>query len=365
MIKWKIAIIGTRGIPAKYGGFETFAEELSVRLAEFGVNMTVFCDKDSFNSSKYKNVNLVFVTCTKTQNPILYYLKSIIIALKHYDIIYVTGTGGSFFYIFNIFFNKKIITNNDGIEYNRAKWNSIKKAYIYLSEFLAVKLSNYIIADSNGIYDYLTKKYPRAKNKIKVIEYGSYINDQECDINILSKYKLVYEGYYLIVARLEPENNIDIIINGFINSNSPHRLIVIGTILQNEYNKALLKTDNSRVVFLGGIYDKIELKNIRKGCLAYFHGHSAGGTNPSLLEAMANSNYIFAHDNVFNREVTSNLADYFINPEDVKNIVDSFEKKNDDETNGVKKQMLNRIKNYYNWERISSEYEKFFDEVNL
>ena len=361
----KIAIVGTRGIPARYGGFETFAEELSIRLAELGTDITVFCDKDSCNSSKYKNVNLVFVTCTKTHNPILYYLNSIVKALKHYDIIYVTGTGGSYFYIFNIFTNKIIITNNDGIEYNRAKWNSIKKAYIYFSEFLAVKLSNHIIADSNGIYDYLTKKYPKAKNKIKVIEYGSYINEEECDSNILSKYKLIHKGYYLVVARLEPENNIDIIIKGFLNSNSQHKLIVIGNILINEYNKALLKTADSRVVFLGGIYDKIELKNLRKGCLAYFHGHSAGGTNPSLLEAMANSNYIFAHDNVFNREVTDNLADYFMNPEDVKNIVNSFEKKNDDEKNGVKKQMLNRIKNYYNWERISFEYEKFFDEVNL
>jgi glycosyltransferase involved in cell wall biosynthesis len=362
--KKKIAIIGTRGIPAKYGGFETFAEELSVRLAELGINITVFCDKDSFNSSKYKNVNLVFVTYTKTQNPILYYLKSIVEALKHYDIIYVTGTGGSFFYFINLIYRKIIVTNNDGIEYNRAKWNSIKKAYIYLSEILAVKLSNYIIADSNGIYDYLTKKYSRAKNKIKVIEYGAYINEEECDINILSKYKLIYEGYYLVVARLEPENNIDIIIKGFLNSNSQHKLIVIGNILQNDYNKALLKTDNNRVVFLGGIYDKLELKNIRKGCLSYFHGHSAGGTNPSLLEAMANSNYIFAHDNVFNREVTDNHADYFINPEDVIAIVNSFEKKNDDEKNEIKKQMLNRIKNYYNWERIAYEYEKFFNEVN-
>lgn len=361
----KIAIIGTRGIPAKYGGFETFVEELSVMLVVLGIDITVFCDKDSFKLSKYKNVNLVYVTCTKTQNPILYYFKSIVEALRHYDIIYVTGTGGSFFYIFNNFFNKIIITNNDGIEYNRAKWNAVKKAYIFFSEILAVKLSNHIIADSNGIYDYLTKKYPKAKNKIKVIEYGSYINEQECDINILSKYKLIREGYYLVVARLEPENNIDIIIKGFLNSNSQHKLIVIGNILKNEYNKALLKTENNRVVFLGGIYDKIDLKNLRKGCLAYFHGHSAGGTNPSLLEAMANSNYIFAHDNVFNREVTNNIADYFINSEDVKNVVNSFEKKNDDEKIEIKKQMINRIKNYYNWERIAYEYEKLFNEVNL
>jgi len=211
----------------------------------------------------------------------------------------------------------------------------------------------------------LKNKYLIPKNRIVVIEYGANVNNDECDDKILKKYNLTINNFYLIVARLEPENNIETIVSGFMDSNSEKKLVVVGDKLKTNYCDKLMKNQDERIKFVGGIYNKYELLNIRKGCFAYFHGHSVGGTNPSLLEAMAAGNYIIAHDNIFNREVTDNLVAYFSVAEDIKTIIESFEKQSEYEIKKTKELMLKRINNYYNWDRITNKYINFFDTIGV
>lgn len=352
----KIAIVGTRGIPANYGGFETFAEELSVRLVKNGYYVTVFCEKRSNHFNEFRNVALEFVGISKSKNPIKYYFFSLYKALKEHDIIIITGSTGAIFSPIKLLLNKNsiIITNTDGIEYLRDKWSFIKKIFIRFADFIAAYFSNYLIADSKGIKEHLLTYYKLInKSKVIQIEYGAYPQEFE-EASLIS-------NYYLIVARLEPENNIEMIIKGFLNSDSNKELIIIGNLQETEYVKNLLSYQSSSVKFVGGVYKKDELVKFRSGCFAYFHGHSVGGTNPSLLEAMGCFNITICHDNIFNREVTANNMFYFKNSNELSKIINEFEKFDTQKILSLKKVNYLRIINYYNWDNITYKYLKFLD----
>lgn len=367
MNKKQIGIVGTRGIPANYGGFETFAEELSTLLIQKGYEVNVYCDKSelSFPSKSYKGVSLIYLTTTKTKNPLLYYFYSLWHALKREDIILVTGTGGSLFYILNIFFQKIIITNTDGVESRRAKWTSLKRKFIKLTEYLSVKLSTHLIADSNAITRYLLETYPiLGKTKISTIEYGAYINNS-FDRKCLDKYNLEKNRYYLVVSRLEPENNIKMIIDGYKMTKSSKPLIIIGNINSNDYSKSILIEQTEMIRFLGGIYNPVELSAIRYSAFAYIHGHSVGGTNPSLLEALGSSNISICHDNPFNREVTNNAQLYFSDSIDFKTRIEELEKMDEESISKLKLEAKRRIENYYTWENIATKYSTLFQTLTL
>jgi len=356
----KIGIVGTRGIPAAYGGFETFAQELAPRLISKEIEVIVYCDKNSYDKDNYKGVHLKFLSTTKSDNPLWYYYKSLKIALKEVDIVLVTGTAGSLFYFLNIFYRKKIITNTDGVESRRAKWSFFKKQIIKLTESLAVRFSTALVADSQGITKYLIKEYKAlSPTKIHTIEYGAYVNNNLVE-SVLTKFELKDNGYYLIVSRLEPENNVDMIVKGYLNSNASKPLIIVGGILDSEYVKSLLKFSSSKVRFIGGIYNQEELSGLRYSCSAYLHGHSVGGTNPSLLEALGSSNVCICHDNIFNREVTNEEMMYFKNVDECSERILELENMSDQEIFNVKVKAINRIKDYYNWENISSKYIHLF-----
>ena len=279
MKKKKIAIVGTRGIPAKYGGFETFAEEISERLVTNAIEVTVYCDAAESRPSKLGNVNLAYSGFTKSNNPLKFYYDCINLASKSHDILLVAGTGGSPFYWLPKLRKKKIITNIDGVESRRNKWSFLKKMYIKFSEILSIKFSNVVIADSQGIKDYILQNYDVQKSKVQVIEYGASINHY-FDQQILDKYDIGHNGYYLIVSRLEPENNVHIILEGYEFSQTDKPLIVVGNVTDTTYAQSLLKFKSDKIKFVGGIYDKDALAALRYSCFAYIHGHSVGGTNP-------------------------------------------------------------------------------------
>jgi glycosyltransferase involved in cell wall biosynthesis len=355
----KIGIIGTRGIPANYGGFETFAQEISVRLVEKGFDVTVYCDKSSNKitlPSFYQGVKLRYQRTTKTKNSILFYLDGLIMALKENDIIIVTGSGGSMFYFLNIVARKIIITNTDGIESRRDKWSFIQKKVIKLMETLAIKFSNHIISDSKAISQYIFTNYPKINSKkVSTIEYGAVINDV-CINSFLEKHNLIKNEFYLVVSRLEPENNVHLIIEGFKLAQTEKPLIIVGNILNNEYVNLLLSHQSENIRFIGGIYNNKELCSMRTAAFAYVHGHSVGGTNPSLLEAMGSLNICICHDNVFNREVTDNDQRYFSEPKDFIIIINELENSSYESLELLKNKSMNKIKNYYNWENISNKY---------
>jgi len=361
----KIAIIGTRGIPAKYGGFETFAEEISTLLVRDGFEVSVQCDKDSYDQNRFKGVNLFFSSVTKSDNQLRYYFDGIRWGIRNSDVILAASGAGSFFYFLNLFRRMPIITNPDGLEYKRKKWTLPKRMYLKMSEGLAVRLSDYIIADSEEIKRHLCRSYKSAGKKIRVIEYGSALNTA-INAAVLGKYNLEHNNYYLIVSRLEPENNLQMIIDGYRNAKAQSPLIIIGNINDNQYVTKLVKNNNSENIrFFGGIYDRNELNPIRYSCKAYIHGHSVGGTNPSLLEAMGSGNIILAHDNEFNREVTADGQFYFNSTDQVTERVNNIESLTQDEAEKYKKSSIDRIKDKYNWEIILRKYEDLFAELNI
>lgn len=351
----KIAILGTRGIPAGYGGFETFAEHLSQKLVYFGYDVTVYCEDTDRKPRYFHEVKLEYSKYKKSANPLLFYLDSLWNASKSNTVLIVAGTGGSFFYLIPVVRKVVIMTNVDGLESKRGKWSFFKKLFIKLTERIAVKMSDVVIADSHEIKRYIMHFYKLNDEKVYQIEYGAEINDCS-DAQVLEKYSLKHHGYYLIVARLEPENNIHMIIDGYLRSNSRRILAIIGNIRKTDYINTLLRYRTDKVRFLDGIYDKRELNVLRKSCFAYMHGHSVGGTNPSLLEALGSGNICICHDNPFNREVTDSQMYYFDNQDRLASIIDDLESTEATTLSEKRYFAQSRIINYYNWTSIAEKY---------
>lgn len=354
--KKHIAIIGTRGIPNNYGGFEQLAEYLSVSLTQKGLRVTVYNSSlHPYKNNSYNGVEIV--TCYDPENKIgtvgqfIYDLNCILdCRKKKYDVILQLGYTSSSVWSFLFPKNAKIITNMDGLEWKRSKYNQLTKYFLSIAEKWAVNNSHTLIADSLGIQDYLSKKYNKPST---YIAYGASVFNTPNE-TVLKKYDLTVQQYFTVIARLEPENNIETIIKGYLKSNSKHPLIIIGgtttklgTYLVNSYKHTNIK-------FLGSLYNIDVLNNIRYHSKLYFHGHSVGGTNPSLLEAMASQVLICAHQNIFNQSVLSNNAFYFNDEEDIIKIfnqeIDSKTKKlyiNDN---------LQKIEQQFSWESINNAY---------
>ncbi len=320
----KIAILGTRGIPNHYGGFEQYAELLSVYLAEAGWEVLVYNSSDHpFKESDYKGVQIKHVYDPErrwgTAGQFLYDLGCIWHTRKQgFDIVYQLGYTSSA--VFNFLFPRKttIVTNMDGMEWKRTKYNKWVQKFLRFSEWLAVKMSDHLIADSLGIQAYLEKKY-----KVKAF-YSAYTATVPAAYkeNELEHHCLTKHNYDLLIARMEPENNIEMIIEGHLKAAGTVPLIIIGGI-HAPYGQYLFRKYNAaNIQFRGAIYEKDVLDNLRHFARLYFHGHSVGGTNPSLLEAMACGCRIIAHDNQFNNTVLNGDALYFSDPEGLKAAMD-------------------------------------------
>jgi len=366
----KIAIIGSRGIPAKYGGFETFAEELSTRLVAKGYRVFVSCEGGySEKIYSYKGVKLFYFPLKPFFRVIyetIYDIYSLIKSSLMCDCIYILGYGAGFFFFIPKIFRKKLIVNVDGMEWTRDKYNKLEKAILYCSEIFAVRFSDVIIADAFEIKKHIESAH--GKNAV-FIPYGVHVSEiQQWDPFKLKKItvenkefkKLQSNSYYLVVARLEPENNIHVIIEGFLLANTNKKLLIIGNFLSLKYEliikKLIIKYDaHDKVILAGAIYKKDLLNMLRQNCFIYFHGHSAGGTNPSLLEIMMMKNIIIAHDNEFNREVGGESVLYFKVSDDLKNRIQEVEK-NVENYRELKDMAQKRVENNYHWEKIIYEY---------
>jgi len=364
MSSLKIGIAGTRGIPAIYGGFETFAEELSVRLQKKGYDVTVYCDKGSYSEPQLQSVRLKYMPIKKSDNQVLYFLLSLYKGLKENDILIVTSTGASYFYWLNFIFKKVLITNSDGIESLRSKWSFFKRKYLHYSQYFASKWSDIVVTDSIGIEQYWSLNYPRGA-KVTTIEYGAPLIDEIFESEKkLEALGLLPNDYYLIVARLEPENNLIMMIEGYIQSKSRKKLVIVGSTTHNFYYQRLKKFNiTSGVVFLDAIYDKLILQSVRLHAYAYLHGHSVGGTNPSLLEGMGCGNLCICHNNIFNKEVTNKNQLYFSNANELANMINETEQLPDEKKRQYREDSKNRIRQYYSWERITSDYIKLFESI--
>ncbi|NOJ75625.1 DUF1972 domain-containing protein [Empedobacter stercoris] len=352
----KIAILGTRGIPNYHGGFEQFAEFFAVYLANQGEDVYVYNSSlHPYKKNTFNGVKLIHCKDPEdkmgTAGQFIYDLNCILDARKRsFDIILQLGYTSSTIWWWLMPKKAKIVTNMDGLEWKRSKYSKKVQHFLKYAEKLGAKHSDHLVADSLGIQSYLRNKYNKAST---YIAYGADVFTTP-DESILNKYQIKKGEYSLLIARFEPENNLEMILDGVSISSKKETFLVIGKhetaygeFLKNKY-KAF-----SNIIFTGGIYNFEELNNIRYYSRLYFHGHSVGGTNPSLLEAMASNCLICANDNQFNKGVLKKNAFYFSDSKDVNQLYTHLEKENELEKIH---QNINAIQNEFSWEIINEKY---------
>ena len=354
----KIAILGTRGIPNNYGGFEQFAEYLSIGLVEAGYDVTVYSPKYHWHKKDtYKGVKITTKFCPEKEigsgAHFIYDFLCLKDALKReFNIIFEFGYASvALSYILLPFRNSVIVTNMDGLEWKRGKWSPFVKYIFKWFEEIVVKRSTFLISDNKGIQDYI---FTRHNKESFMIPYAA-MEIKEPDILFLEEYKLDPFSYDLTIARLEPENNLELIIDAYIKRNIERTYVIVGN-NQSPYGRFLKsKYKNKKILFLGSIYNKEHLDNLRHYSECYIHGHSVGGTNPSLLEAMAAGSFIFSHDNVFNKNVLDDNAYFFKDSKELENLLSKF---SDLQLNRKRMIEANRIKilDIYSHDSIINQY---------
>lgn len=344
-----VAIIGTVGVPGQYGGFETLVDNL---LDSAEQEVAVYCSSKSYKTRQetYKNARLHYVPFRANGiQSIVYDMFSMLHAvIKGYRNLLVLGVSGAFIFpILKLMIpNLRLITNIDGLEWRRDKWGYFAKKYLKLSERIAVRFSDATISDNEAIYYYIKAEYNRESC---IIAYGG-----DHAVRNIAQPPGEVRGtrYALSICRIEPENNIAMLLDGF--ATLTMKLIVVGNWECSEYGRRLVDKYGgcSNIELIDPIYRIDMLFKLRSECDVYVHGHSAGGTNPSLVEAMHFAKPILAFDCSYNRATTENKAKYFSSAEDLIELISS----RDFLARDMGGDMLEIAKRRYTWEVVASQY---------
>lgn len=352
----RVAIIGTQGVPANYGGFESLVENMIGENCSPNIMYTVFCSsKDMPKIRVYKGARLKYVPLHANGVwSIPYDIVSMVRSMKGYDVILILGVSGCVFLpLLKLLSRKKIVVNIDGLEHRRDKWGRAARWFLRFSEKLAVRWADVVVADNKGIQDYVTETYGK---KSELIAYGGdhavRSVSAELENEVLEKYALHKGEYAISVCRIEPENNCHVSLEAFSRTDKP--FVFIGNWNRSEYGKGLKekysKFENIKI--LDPIYELDTLYVLRSNAGQYIHGHSAGGTNPSLVEAMFFGCPIIAYDVVYNRETTNNKAYYFKDADSIVTLL------NEVEMDGIVMKEIAREQ--YTWSTIAKQYEALF-----
>ncbi len=366
----RIAIFGARGMPAKWGGFDTFVTHLAPRLVEKRHDVVVFCQPKYSDKTKpkwYKGVRLIYLPTIygKTTETFVHELLSSLYALfilKKFDVYYILGCRSTIVYWPHYLLRRTLIINTDGLDWTRRKWGIVARSFLKLNYTIARKIGYYLISDSKELKKYYQENYH--------IETAFLTNGGEIiterDASILDQYGLKPHDYFLVACRIEPENNIDIIIREFEKTTIPKKLIIAGGAnYKSSYLQKLMSTQDKRVVFLGPVYAEGHIEQIHLHAFAYIHGHEVGGTNPSLLKAMACGNVILAHNVCFNREVLNNDSLLWNKEEGslrskLIQVVENYSHYQ----KVLPKEYIQRIQDYYTWDKVGKDHELFFRWIN-
>jgi glycosyltransferase involved in cell wall biosynthesis len=361
----RIAILGTRGVPANYGGFETCAEEISVELVKRGHEVIVYGRKGNYDDTQqyYKGVRLYHIPyikgkITETFSNTLFAMLHVL--TKKVDVIYVMNAANSPICILPWLLRKKVVINVDGLEWKRKKWGKFARSYYQFAEKLSTIFSNRVITDSMGIKQYYIDRY---KIDSTFIAYGATIEESEKP-EILKEYGLEPGNYLLVASRLEPENNADLTIKAFENVKTDKSLVIAGSAnYKSAFIEELKTTKDQRIKFLGGVYKEGHIKELHCNCYAYVHGNEVGGTNPALLKALGYGNTVLTLNVPFNTEVIKEAGVTY-----ERSVSDLTEKMqyvidNPQLSSTFKAAAINRITEDYTWTKITNEYEEFFKEV--
>lgn len=355
----RIALLGTRGVPARYGGFETCVEEVGQRLASRGHTVTVYCRRgnDPANAAaEYLGMQLIHLPALKRRS--LETLSHTGLSTGHLvanraDVAIVFNAANAVFLPILRAAGIPVATHVDGLEWQRAKWAGMGKRYYRLAESLAVRWSDALIADAKGIQDYYRQEFHASTT---YLAYGAPIRDSGA-IHRLAEMELEAKKYHLVVARFEPENHLHLIVEGYVRSSATCPLIVVGSApYSDEYSRQLRSLADDRVRFVGGIWDQELLDQLYANALVYWHGHSVGGTNPSLLRAMGAGAAINAYNVIFNREVLGEAGQYFSDVSTIPDLIQSAEDPACDTMLRGKKAQAEALR--YNWDWVTDGYEE-------
>ena len=354
----EIAIVGIQGVPAKYGGFESLVENIIGENCSPDICYTVFCSGKDYaeRRKEYKGARLKYIPGLHANGmqSTLYDLCGLLLSLHGYDCILVLGVSGCIFLpLFRLLCRTRLVVNIDGLEHRRAKWGRFAQWFLRTSEAMAVRYADMVVADNKGIQDYVKETYHKES---ALIAYGGdqvlRAVPEEKQMEVLNSYGVEAGQYAVTVCRIEPENNSHLILEAFARTGYP--LVFIGNWERSEYGRQLkAKYGNCPYIRLAEAnYDLDVLYSLRNQCRCYIHGHSAGGTNPSLVEAMFFGKPVLAYDVVYNRETTENRAHYFKTSEDLVELLES-ELGNGD--------ILRKIaQRRYTWAYIARQYEELF-----
>ncbi|MEM9024615.1 MAG: DUF1972 domain-containing protein [Bacteroidota bacterium] len=353
----KIGILGTRGIPNYYSGFEQLAEYLSRGLVERGHEVYVYNSHNHrYQESMWNGVHLIHRYDPEyrlgTFGQFIYDLNCIRDSRKRqFDVLLQLGYTSSTIWWFLLPRSSVIATNMDGLEWKRSKYNRAVQQFLKVAEWLGVVGSDVLVADSIGIRDYLAERYGKSS---AYIAYGADLFDAP-DPSVLAEFDVTPHNYDMLVARMEPENNIRTILEGKIRSTSDRPFLVVGNYENTPHGRAWKQQfRDPRIRFTGGIFDIHKLNNLRHFSNLYFHGHSVGGTNPSLLEAMASSALVCAHQNPFNAAILGEDAHYFSDADSVCHALDHVVKQGKEAKIARNR---DKIRDQFSWEAIINGYE--------
>ncbi|RZU34445.1 DUF1972 domain-containing protein [Blastococcus saxobsidens] len=354
----RIAMVGTRGVPARYGGFETAVEEVGRRLADRGHRVVVYCRTtpgDDQRPSQHLGMELVHLPAARKRS--LETLSHSALSVAHLlarrpDAAFVFNAANAPLLPALRAARIPVATHVDGLEWKRAKWGPIGQRYYRVAESLAVRWSDALIADAQGIADYYRSEFGAPTT---LLTYGAPRIAPGTDK--LAELGLTPGGYHLLVARFEPENHVDVIVDGYRRSGATRPLVVVGSAPYSDaYTARVHGLADERVRFLGGVWDQDQLDQLYAHSYTYLHGHSVGGTNPSLLRAIGAGAAVLAYDVDFNREVVEDAGRFFASPADVAALVDAAEA----DPRSVRRagERGRELATGYDWDEVAAGYEQ-------
>jgi glycosyltransferase involved in cell wall biosynthesis len=360
----KLAILGTRGIPANYGGFETFAEELSTRLAARGHDVTVYCRSNNvrYSGPAYKGVRLTVLPTvgTKYLDTVAHTFISVIHALpRRFDCILICNAANALFALVPRLIATPVALNVDGIERKRKKWGLLGRSYYRVSEYLATVVPNVIVTDASVIREYYMKEY-RAPSIM--IAYGA--SEPVATTNALDQLGVKPREYFLYVSRLEPENNAHLVIQAFEKVPGAMPLLIVGDApYADKYIGQVKATRDPRIRFPGAIYG-LGYRELQSHAYVYIHATEVGGTHPALIEGMGAGNCVIVYDTPENREVAGDCGLFF---QDAESLARQIQATVGDPglVAHYRDKARRRAKALYSWDAVTDAYEKLFRDLRF
>jgi glycosyltransferase involved in cell wall biosynthesis len=364
MEQFRIAIIGTRGYPYVYCGYETFVSELVPRLVGRGHRITVYCHRGLFKSypKVVHGVQLIYIPSVKLKVLSQFtnsFLSTLDACCRRYDIVFYVNSANGPFGLLTKLVRKKTAINIDGLEWLRPKWKGLGAKYFYWSSKIATKLFDVVVSDSERMAEIYKKEFGAQS---VFIAYGENIAISQKP-ELLKSYNLSNGEYYLIVGRLIPDNNASLIVEGFKQSRTRRKLVIVGDVPYSDaYADSLKQTKDPRIIFTGYVRDADILRELYCNSYAYVHGHEYGGTNPTLLKALASGCCVLALDTVFNREVLNEEEHGIFFQKDPKEIARLIDRVDNDQSviDVFRLKARRRITEKYAWEKITDQYEELF-----